>query len=159
MGFVDVEFGKKYGSLTIEKECERAVYVWKGRKLYKRQYLCHCDCGRTVKKLYMDLVKIIQGKHHRAFCCRTCPLYKSGKKPQIRSKSSRIICPTLEMDPLPQPDKNQVHLRWSGHLPPVEYEAKFDEPGYMAWYPETQQWLPMTVLEADAITNKVIGRI
>jgi hypothetical protein len=158
MGFVDIEFGKKYGSLTIEKECERAVYVYRGKNHYRRQFLCHCDCGRTVKKLYTDLVKIIQGKHHRAFCCRTCPLYKSGKKPQYKAKSSRTVGATLESQPLPAVDQSQVHLRWASDLPPARHEAKFDEPGFMAWYPESQQWLPMTVLEAEGITNKVVGR-
>lgn len=150
---VDIVIGQKYSHLTVLSKVPERLYESKHNHF--QRYLCRCDCGATVEKLSADFSKFASGVYFRLVCSKPCQFSKRLRSAKLHQTISATAAPE-ELSPAV--DKSQIHLRWASDLSPAQHEAKFDEPGFMAWYPEVSKWLPFSCAELEKYPNHVIGR-
>jgi hypothetical protein len=78
------------------------------------------------------------------------------KVPSVKTQAAAKLTPSK---PAPKPvrrgDPTLLHVKWASYLPPPQHEEKFDEPGYLAFYPEVGKWLPLSVAELDQHPNRI----
>jgi len=92
------------------------------------------------------------------FPVRRVPPRHTRRSGKPRAKLTNNILPVV-VKPVVRhknyPDAALLHVRWASRLTPCQHEAIHDEPGYLAFYPEVVQWLPLSVAELDQHPNRI----